>query len=208
MVASAAAGILGTRWPPSLAARTARKRPPFPPVSQGFTLDLHFSSLHKIQNIYDEVIDVPQSAKEDSQHRANAQLITQQGGEKTSEFSMADVSCDVISTHRLAKKKKKSFFFRSKIQRYVNCLASISNKQCEITQNLITLSAFAPLQRTRSLRQDQLTGRAVSQTTCTGTHPQHRPTQQCQHSLVLTLHQDVWFGFFILEEVNLNELYT
>lgn len=61
--------------------------------------------------IYDEVIDVPQSAKEDSQHRANAQLITQQGGEKISEFSMADVSCDVISTHRLVKKKKKIFFF-------------------------------------------------------------------------------------------------
>lgn len=106
------------RWPPSLAARTARKRATFPPVSKGFTPDLHFSSLHKIQSIYDEVIDVPQSTKEDSQCRANAQLITQQGREKTSEFSMADVSCDVISTHRLVKKKnlKKnlfSFFFFS-----------------------------------------------------------------------------------------------
>lgn len=94
------------RGSPSLAARTASRRATFPPVSKGFPPDLHFSSSHKIQSIYDEVIDVPQSAKEDSQHRANAQLITQQGGEKTSEFSMADVSCDVISTHRLVKKKK------------------------------------------------------------------------------------------------------
>lgn len=59
------------------------------------------------------------------------------------------------------------------------------------------LSAFTvALQKTQSLRQDQLTGRAVSQTTCTGTHPQHCPTQQCQHSLVLTPQQDVWFGSF------------
>lgn len=48
------------RGPPSLAACTARKWATFPPASKGFTPDLHFSSSQKIQNIYDEVIDVPQ----------------------------------------------------------------------------------------------------------------------------------------------------
>lgn len=39
---------------------TARKGATFPPVSKALTPDLHFSSSHKIQNIYDEAIDVPQ----------------------------------------------------------------------------------------------------------------------------------------------------
>ncbi|KAF4798670.1 hypothetical protein TURU_061327 [Turdus rufiventris] len=55
-----------------------------------------FLKVFLLESIYDEVIDVPQSTKEDSQCRANAQLITQQGREKTSEFSMADVQ---VSPH-------------------------------------------------------------------------------------------------------------
>lgn len=57
--------------------------------------------MYKIQSIYDEVVNVPRSAREDLQHRANNPT----GRRKTSEFSIADISCDVISTQRLVKKK-------------------------------------------------------------------------------------------------------
>lgn len=116
------------------------------------------------------------------------------GRRKRPECSPADISRDVTSIKK--KKKKKWSFFRSKMQRYVNHLASISNKQCEITHKLITPAAFVPaLQRAPTALRDQIIGRAGSQAACTGTQLHGSPTLRCQHRLVLTLQHHVCFFF-------------
>lgn len=164
--------------------------------------------MYKIQSIYDEVVNVPRSAREDLQHRANNPT----GRRKTSEFSIADISCDVISTQRLVKKKNTKthniFFFRSKIQRYVNCLASISNKQCEITQKLnntfsihsLLFRGLKAYDRIRSLGEQR--AKPLVQARSLSAIPPSSASR-------------VWFSlfnkmfglvFFILEEVILNKL--
>lgn len=51
----------------------------FPSVAKGFRSDLYFSLSYEMQSIYDGVINVPQSARKDSEHRAHIELLALEG---------------------------------------------------------------------------------------------------------------------------------